>query len=108
MKVVAINIADAVNPESGKTYRQENNAKKHNIPHGSLVEVDFDDTYNDRPHKGLRLFVVSLDRDCDGTPLYGLSFDKNWSQDMYGIQFKHMANSRVDRGYSEETLKVIQ
>jgi hypothetical protein len=73
-----INIADLKNPETGKTYREENNAKNHNIPLGTLVEVDFDDSYLESPKKGLRLFVVGHDRDCDGTPLYSLSFDKSW------------------------------
>lgn len=107
-KIELVNIADLKNPETGKTYREENNAKEHKIPLGSLVEVDFDDTYNDRPHKGLRLFVVKHDRDCDGTPLYSLSFDKNWKEDMYGSQFNFAARCRIDSGYSEETLKVLK
>jgi hypothetical protein len=47
-----INIADIKNPETGKTYREENNAKIHNIPLGTLVEVDFDDSYLENPKKG--------------------------------------------------------
>jgi len=39
-----INIADMINPETGKTYREENNEKGHNIPLGTLVEVVFDDS----------------------------------------------------------------
>jgi hypothetical protein len=34
-----INVADIVNPESGKTYRQENNEKQHNIPLGTLASA---------------------------------------------------------------------
>jgi len=102
-----INISDITNPETGKTFREENLAKTHNIPLGTLVEVDFDDTYNDRPHKGLRLFVVAHERDCDETPLYALSFDKNWTPDMYGEQLKIAARFRIDSGYPEECLKIV-
>ena len=102
-----INIAELKNLETGKTYREENNAKSHNIPIGTLVEVDFDDSYLESPKKGLRLFVVGHDRDCDGTPLYSLSFDKNWKSDMYGEQFKVFARWAIDTGYSEDCLKVV-
>lgn len=103
-----INITDLKNPETGKTYREENNSKTHNIPLGSLVEVDFDDEFCDREHKGLRLFVVSHDRDCDGTPLYSLSFNKNWKAGMLGEKFKFAEMCMVDSGYGEDSLKVIR
>ena len=48
-----------------------------------------------------------LRRDCDGTPLYSLSFDKNWKPDMFGEQFKTFARWAVDSGYSEDSLKVV-
>lgn len=102
-----INIADLKNPETEKTYREENNLKNHNIPLGSLVEIDFDDSYLESPKKGLRLFVVGHDRDCDGTPLYSLSFDKNWKPDMFGEQFKMFARWSIDSGYSEDNLRVV-
>lgn len=65
---VVINIADLVNPDTGKTYREENNARTHSFPLGSLVEVK---------DEGTRLFVVLHNRDCDGTPLYCLSYDRD-------------------------------
>lgn len=40
----------------------------HTIPVGSLVELDDD---------CVRLYVVAHHRDCDGTPLYALSWDKD-------------------------------
>ena len=104
----AINIADVKNPKTGKTYREENNEKTHNIPIGALVEVDFDDSYLDSKCCGLRLFVVRHDRDCDGTPLYGLSFRKNWKPGMLGEGFKMLENAMVDSGYSEDCLKIIK
>lgn len=102
-----INIADIKNPETGKTYREENNEKIHNIPLGTLVEVDFDDSYLENPKKGLRLFVVQHDRDCDGTPLYSLSFDKNWKPGMFGEQFKTFARWAIDSGYPEYCLRIV-
>jgi hypothetical protein len=74
---IAINIADIVE-ENGKTVRENNLDMIHDIPIGSLVEIKFN-----RWHGGgscekihARLWVVSHDRDCDGTPLYSLSHYK--------------------------------
>ena len=59
---------------NGKTIRENNMEKGHNIPLQSLVETA----------EGLRLYVVMHGRDCDGTPLYWLSFQKDWSEHQYG------------------------
>jgi hypothetical protein len=104
----AINIADLRNPKTGKTYREENNSKPHQIPLGTLVEIDFDDSGLESPKKGLRLFVVKHYRDCDGTPLYALSFMKDWKPDMYGESYKILADAATDSGYSEDSLKVVR
>lgn len=59
----------------GKTFRELNNEMKHNIPIGILVEIipwDGDCFYG-----GMRMFVNSHDRDCDGTPLYTLGSKNN-------------------------------
>lgn len=69
------NIADIVE-ENGKTVRENNKAKQHNIPIGTLVEVKYIDLLSaagaiKKVHA--RLYVYSHDRDCDGTPLYSLS-----------------------------------
>ena len=66
-----INIADIVDKETGKTYRQLNSEKTHNIPLGALVECVHDLEYPST-NDGLRLHVVYQGRDCDGTPLYWL------------------------------------
>lgn len=58
--------------DNGKTVRENNLELKHDIPLGTLVEIDCD--YIDV--HGLRLFVGAHGRDCDGTPLYSLTFDK--------------------------------
>lgn len=102
-----IHLADLKNPETGKTYREENNEKTHNIPLGTLVELDFNDSHLESPRKGLRLFVVHHDRDCDGTPLYSLSFNKNWKPNMFGEQFRAFARWAIDSGYSEDCLKIV-
>ena len=64
--------------QNGKTIKQNNLEKKHNIELGTLVEITCDDSLHDEEdqHNGLRLFVVQHTRDCDGTPLYSLSFNK--------------------------------
>jgi hypothetical protein len=80
-----INTSDLVNPESGRTYREENLEKGHSIPLGALVELD----------DGVRLFVVMHGRDCDGTPLYWLA----WVAD---------PNARHKRGgFTKDSLTVI-
>lgn len=58
---------------NGKTWKENNLAKSHNITLGTLVEV----YWENGDYNGVRMFVVSHDRDYDGTPLYSLSFNKN-------------------------------
>jgi hypothetical protein len=74
MTTVAINVADIIE-ENGKTIRQNNQEKTHDIPIGTLVEVKYDKWFGRgscvKTHA--RLWVWSHDRDCDGTPLYSLS-----------------------------------
>jgi hypothetical protein len=89
-----LHIADLVNPNSGKTYREENTEKEHIIPIGSLVELK----------SGVRLFVVFHERDCDGTPLYCLAID---STDTIQ-EHPSFLNRKWHGGYSEESLKVIK
>jgi hypothetical protein len=76
--------------ESGKTWKEENLEKTHNIPIGSLVEVKRSE-YSD-PCEGVRLHVITHGRDCDGTPLYWL-----------GVAGEPHSNG----GYSEDSLEVI-
>ena len=53
-------VADTQNPETGKTFREENNELKHTMVVGQRVIVSIETE------------ITSLDRDCDGTPLYRL------------------------------------
>lgn len=88
-----------INPETGKTYKQENLGKKHQIPIGSLVEVKYDAWYGAACEKvHARLWVVAHTRDCDGTPLYTLS---RWRHPELAL--------RVDprTGFGEESLTPI-
>ena len=81
--VELIVIHDLVNPETGKTYREENLELKHNVPVGALVEAQWDSWFGDgacwKVHA--RLWVVGHNRDCDGTPLYSLS---RWKEPAFG------------------------
>lgn len=90
-----IHVADLVNPKTGKTYREENAKLKHNIPIGSLVELI--DT-------GIRLFVVSHNRDCDQTPQYYLGTDADNTEEVT----PGFANRGWVGGYAEESLKIIK
>jgi hypothetical protein len=89
------NVADLVNPDDpqGRTYRQINATKTHKIPLGSLVEL----------RSGVRLFVVNHNRDCDETPLYYLSHDK----DDIIPKSKNFRNESWIGGYDEESLTLI-
>ena len=71
-----MNIADMTNPDTGKTYRQENLEKKHGILIGTLVEILGDE------FSGMRLYVTEHTRDCDETPLYLLG--SRTGQDKFG------------------------
>lgn len=55
-----------IKEKDGKTIEQNNLEKKHKYEIGSLVEY--------KPN-GIRLFVHSHNRGCDGTPLYTLAYD---------------------------------
>jgi hypothetical protein len=75
---------------NGKTIKENNLDKKHGIPVGALVEVNFEDFKGN----GIRLYVKKHTRDCDGTPLYSL-----------GIPEDDYCNSH---GYSEDCLTLIK
>ena len=90
-----ITICDLVNQETGKTWREENAEMTHGIPIGVLVEID---------HSGIRLFVVSHERDCDMTPLYSLAADP----DDTIRQRPGFSNWKWHNGYSEDCLTIIK
>ena len=93
-------IHDMPSDTDGKTWKEKNLEIKHNIPIGSLVEVSYDGA----PNKGVRLFVAEHSRDCDGTPLYTLT----WSLPKYH-EFKGIYRACFCiGGYGEESLTVIK
>lgn len=109
---------------NGKTIKENNLAKKHNIPLNAIVEAEISDEHSHTFYKGKgRFYVVAHTRDCDGTPLYSISLDKTEvvnSDDIIGIicncEGKHIVIKqeisrkifyRVHSGYNEELLKLI-
>lgn len=63
-------IHNLTDPKTGNTYKEDNLKRDYAIPLHTLVEVSIEDS----DENGLRLFVVSHDRDCDGTPFLAHEF----------------------------------
>lgn len=89
-------IHNMVDPEDahGRTYKEVNMEKTHSHPIGSLVELK----------DGVRLWVVYHSRDCDGTPLYELSADK----DDTIKESPSFRNRSWTGGYSERSLTLVK
>ena len=116
-----INFSDIVEA-NGKTIKENNTSLPHNIPIGTLVEVNI---HYSKEH-GIRLFVCSHDRDCDGTPLYSLSFKKDVSKEIesldedlkkyerhtsdYAITHWALTNNKgsITGGFPEDSLIIIK
>ena len=100
-----INIADLVNPKTGKTYREENNALIHKYKVGDLVEIiPWEDNCE---YAGMRLYIIGCVRDCDGTPLYVLgSRDMELYQKAF-VKPNVCYNFKSYPGFGEESLKLI-
>jgi hypothetical protein len=95
---------------NGKTIKQNNMEKIHNIPIGALVEVKYDKWLYDGACMKIhaRLWVIEHGRDCDGTPLYSLAnrpLDK-WEDTFIPIVRDYFYG--VEHGFSEESLKIIE
>ena len=91
--------------KNGKTVRENNLELVHNIPLGTLVEVDCDYIES----HGIRAFVVEHSRDCDGEPLYSLSLENdvehlNWIKEQNASVYRCM----ISGGFSDECLKIIR
>ncbi len=95
--VTIVNIADfeCPNDPMGRTYREVNNATEHNFNVGDLVQLE----------DGARLFVVRLHRDCDGTPLYTLSYDKDDTERIFANQ--SWSNQSWSCGHLEDSLELV-
>jgi hypothetical protein len=97
-----INIADLLNHSTGKTFREENLEKQHNISIGSLVEIQVEKSDK---YFGVRLYIVAHTRDCDGTPLYRLGL-KNASIKNPFLGENFYAYDTFG-GFDESSLKII-
>ena len=105
MTIESFIIFNKVNPETGLTIKQENLRQQHDIPLDTLVEINCD--YSE--YHGLRLFVARHERDCDGTPLYGLSFEKHEIISNWFLVFKEgVVNFAITGGFGKESLIVVK
>jgi hypothetical protein len=85
-------VADLVDPKDkeGRTYREINNATKHQYEVGQLIEIK----------NGVRMFIAKQTRDCDGTPLYSLTAEREIDEALF--------NERLWlHGYDEESMRLI-
>jgi hypothetical protein len=90
------------NDPGGRTYREVNLARSHAIPIGTLVELapyPEDDRWD-----GVRLYVVHHHRDCDGTPLYALAFDRHDTE----IKRPGFHNDKWLHGMPESGLRIVK
>lgn len=87
-----INFADIVEG-NGKTVRENNFSKGHNIPVHSIIEVNCKGSNLHR----LRLYVTAHGQDCDGSPLYYLSHDP------HAFEKYNQCRQDVDNKVWEET-----
>lgn len=85
-------LPDPADP-AGRSYKQINLEKAHNIPVGQLVELA----------SGVRMFVAYHARDCDGTPLYSLTSTEGDYTKEEPMRF----NRNWDNGYREDKLKPV-
>jgi len=93
--------------QNEKTIKENNLELKHNIPIGTLVEVKYDEWYDDgaciKAH--VRLFIVAHNRDCDGTPLYSLCRYKNIITSYF---FPLYYRTSIKNGFIEDDLRIVE
>lgn len=108
-------------------WRPENMKIQHKVPLGSIVEVDIDMDNGWGPYQivkregfgeygeviigitgKLRMFVVSHDRDCDGTPLYTIAAKPIAPpiNCVERIKYEGLVQFCFD-GVSEEAIKIV-
>lgn len=117
------NFSDIIE-NNGKTVRDNNIQKKHNIPIGTLCEFVIDEWFGGGACMAgkFRLYVIEHNRDCDGTPLYSLSKHKpdhyvegdiiftmdNGSKFMLKEEISFNILNEVINGVSEDQLTPIE
>ena len=100
---------------NGKTVRQNNLEIAHTIPLKTFVEIDCDCSES----HGCRGYVVDYERDCDGSPLYGISFDPTDADHIANMRrgvdekldqaeaWLKLARSRVNGGWCKDSLIIL-
>jgi len=106
--------------QNGKTIRENNLARTHKIPLGTIVEVEmelYSTSCEERIEVDLRgkcrLYVVGHLRDCDGTPLYAVSdIPVKYPVDARTFSHERMVYDAIAKvieyGYGEEVLRPIE
>lgn len=101
------NIAD-MDSGNGETYREINNKKMHRYSLDNLVEIVAEPEYPSE-YDGMRLYIIGLTRDCDGTPLYVLgSKGMDLYQTGFGLKEGVCYNFKSYSGFPEEILSIIK
>lgn len=99
---------------NGKTIRENNMERKHNIPLGTVVRATVNQADWDTPEVVRQTitgtwYVAFHGRDCDGTPLYGITGkqfkDGSFQLDMNNIWSKLFFNFHF--GFTEEDLEIV-
>jgi hypothetical protein len=104
-----INVSDLVEG-NGLTIKQNNMARKHKIPLGSLVFVRHAEWHGDGSYEKLegRYWVVEHERDCDGTPLYAVCRFRRPNLNLFQNESIAKLVYRYKSGFSEESLTVVE
>lgn len=95
-----IEVAHDIPDADGVTPKQRNYRISHSISLGTLVEINLDGDHSDK----CRLFVVAHTRNCDGTPLYDLSFKKDSAKniDDYNAEIAAIEEIQLRRQLSDD------
>jgi hypothetical protein len=115
MNTAKVVSGNEIKGDDGLSRRERNSKIGHNIPLGTLVEVKKESGIQEC---GLRLYVQEQNRDCDGTPLYSLTFDfflvgKDFRNPSSGNEhldsYLQIANrGALSHGYPEDSLEIIE
>ena len=99
---IGVVVHDLPSDTPGKTWEEKNLERKHAIPLGSLVEIHAEEM----PENGVRLFVCQHTRDCDGEPLYTLTWNLPEFEDekLHGFSLQIVGI----HGWGEDALEVIR
>ncbi|EGQ8301885.1 hypothetical protein AKG60_19680 [Vibrio parahaemolyticus] len=111
----AVFIGDIVE-SNGKTIKENNFSLKHEYPIMSQVKVVYCDSWLSRESEviqnavktGLPFYVVQHIRDCDGTPLYAVSFVPLTAAEDERLNEKYLSMVSNDRSIRKDLNSFIQ